>query len=277
CHFNFNAFREDWRDIVKQSFERGVWMINVGSQASTSKRAVEMAQDFESGVYASVGLHPCHLYNVEVTEAEESFQSRAEEFDASVYRKFLQDNKVVAIGETGLDYHFAPEHADLDEVKRKQEQAFQAQLDLADEFDKPVIIHARDTYGEIINILKQYIDAGRLKKRGVAHCFLGNYAQAKDFIDIGCLISFTGIITFKPKKSQLARHADMMEVIKNIPLEKIMIETDAPYLTPEPYRGKRNLPWYVEEVGKKIAEIKKIDFEKVADVTTKTAREFFGI
>lgn len=277
CHLNFNAFKDDSMEIARQSLEKKVWVINVGSQATTSRRAAEMAEQFSEGIYAAVGLHPCHLYEMEVVDGGETFQTRAEKFDANLYREMAKSPRVVAIGETGIDYHYAPTHMDEDEMRIGQERVFLAQLDLADELNKPVIVHTRETYAEIHQILKSYIDEGRLKRRGVIHCFLGNYDQAKDFLEHGFLISFTGVITFKPKKSQLLQHSDLMEVVKNAPLDRIMIETDAPYLAPDPYRGKRNLPWYVEEVAKKIAEIKNISFEQVAEQTTKNAKEFFQI
>ena len=277
CHLNFNAFKKDSEDIAKQSLDKQVWVINAGSQISTSKRGLELAKKFDRGIYAAVGLHPCHLYDVEAADGEAAFQTRKEEFDYGAYKQMAVEEKVVAIGETGLDYHYAPSHVDLSEVEEKQKQTFMKALDLADEVNKPVIIHARDTYAEIHEILKSYVDAGRLKSRGVVHCYLGNLDQAENFLQLGFLISFTGIITFPPKKSQLIQHSGLMEVVKSLPLEKIMVETDAPYLAPEPFRGKRNLPWYVVEVAKKIAEVKGVGYDDVAEQTTKNARELFKI
>jgi len=277
CHLNFGAFKDDAKEIAKVSLEKNVWLINVGSQGTTSERAVLFATEFDKGVYAAVGLHPSHLFEMEVSEEEIEFDSRAESFDYEYYKKLASNDKVVAIGETGLDYNYIPEHEQLNGVKDKQAEIFRKHLDLATELNLPVIIHARETYDEIAEIVKAYINEGKLGKRGVLHCYLGNWGQAQKFLDMGFLISFTGVITFPPKKSQLRQHADLNEVLNNVPLDKIMVETDAPFLSPVPHRGERNLPFYVEEVAKKISEIKKISFEEVSDTTTKTAREFFNI
>lgn len=277
CHLNFGAFKDDAKEVAKVSLEKNVWLLNVGSQGSTSQRAVEFTKEFNEGIYAAVGLHPSHLFEMEVSEEEIEFESRAEVFDYEFYKKLAANDKVVAIGETGLDYHFLPEHEQLNGVKNKQAEVFRGHLDLATDLNLPVIIHARETYDEIGDIVGGYINEGKLEKRGVLHCYLGNLDQAQRFLDMGFLISFTGVITFPPKKSQLRQHADLMEVIGSIPLEKIMLETDSPFLSPVPHRGERNLPFYVEEVAKKIAEIKKIGQDEVAKVTTRTAREFFNI
>jgi len=277
CHLNFGAFKRDAHEIAKECLEKNVWMINVGSQSTTSQRAVDFAQEFPQGVYAAVGLHPSHLFEMEVSEEEIEFESRAEEFDYDFYKKLASSDKVVAIGESGLDYHFMPKAEELASVKQKQIDIFHKHLELGSELDLPIIIHARDTYEEIIGIIQTFLDKGRLKRRGVLHCFLGTWDQAKKFLDMGFLISFTGIITFKPKKYQADQQANLIEVVKNTPLDRMMVETDAPFLSPEPYRGKRNLPWYVEEVAKKIAEIKGVSNEEVFNETTKTAKQFFKL
>lgn len=277
CHLNFGAFKDDAHKIAKECLEKNVWMINVGSQSTTSQRAVEFTQEFSQGVYAAIGLHPSHLFEMEVSEEEIKFESRAEEFNYDFYKKLASNDKVVAIGESGLDYHFMPQAERLEDVKQKQIEVFYKHLDLADELHLPIIIHARDTYQEIAGIIQTYLDKGRLERRGVLHCFLGTWDQAKMFLDMGFLISFTGIITFKPKKSQIDQQQNLIEVVKNTPLNRMMVETDAPFLSPEPYRGKRNLPWYVEEVAKKIAEIKGLDNNEVFEKTTETARKFFKL
>ena len=277
CHLNFNAYKDDSLEIAKQSLEKQVWVINVGSQATTSERAVEIADKFDEGIYAAVGLHPSHLFTMEVDEEEAQFETRGEDFDFEFYKNIAENEKTVAIGETGLDYHYIPEGVSLDEVKEKQQKVFRMHLDLAGEMNLPVIVHSRDTYEELYRILKEYIDAGRLERKAVIHCYLGDWGWAKKFLNIGCMISFTGIITFPPKKSQIDQGKKILEVIENIPLDRIMIETDAPFLSPVPYRGERNLPWRVEEVAKKICEIKNISFEEVAGITTNTARNFFEV
>lgn len=277
CHLNFNTFKDDWQQVAAQSLDKNVWVINVGSQSTTSQRAVKIAHEFSEGVYAAVGLHPSHLFEMEIDEDEAQFASRAEKFDYDFYKNLAQDKKVVAIGETGIDYHYVPNGVDLETVRQKQQEVFSRHLDLADELDLPVIVHARETYDEIFNIANKYINSGRNKKRGVLHCFLGDWPTAQKFLDIGFMISFTGIITFPPKKSQADIHAAIMETIKEIPMDCFMVETDAPFLSPEPRRGERNLPWYTEFIAKKIAEIKGLGFEEVAEQSTKNAKKFFNI
>ncbi|PIS42845.1 MAG: hydrolase TatD [Candidatus Kerfeldbacteria bacterium CG08_land_8_20_14_0_20_40_16] len=271
-HVNFNAFKEDGPDVIDRSLREKIWLINVGSQTTTSKRAVNIAVDFKEGIYAAVGLHPIHLHEIKVDESEVAFQSRKEEFNPQEYRELALNSKTVAIGETGLDYFHIPKDEDFDLVKKKQEDIFKQQIALAVELGKPLTIHSRGTeadpnevYQDIMAILKQFPEA-----KGVIHCYSGNLETAKQFIEIGFLISFTGIVTFKnAKETQL--------VAKELPLDKILVETDAPYLAPEPYRGKRNEPAYVKYIALKIAELKGISFKEVAKVTTENARKLFNI
>ncbi|PIY96962.1 MAG: hydrolase TatD [Candidatus Kerfeldbacteria bacterium CG_4_10_14_0_8_um_filter_42_10] len=271
-HVNFNGFKEDGPDVIDRALRAGVWLINVSSQITTSKRAVNIAVDYKEGVYAAVGLHPIHLHEVSVDESEIAFQSRREEFNLPEYRELGLNPKTVAIGETGLDYFHIPKDDDFDLVKKRQEAVFKQQIALAVELKKPLTIHSRGTeadpmgvYQDIMAILKQFPDA-----KGVIHCYSGDLKTAQQFIEMGFLISFTGIVTFKNAK-------EIQKVAKELPLDKILLETDAPYLAPEPYRGKRNEPAYVKYIAIKIAELKGISFEEVAKVTTENARKLFKI
>ncbi len=279
AHLNFGAFKDDCDDIIKRTLAAGTQVINVGSQSTTSERAVEIAEEYPKGIYAAVGLHPTHLFEMEVDESEigVKFKSRKEDWNADFYEKLAKNKKVIAIGEIGLDYNFIPKNIDFETAKKKQQEVFRKALTSAHKLNLPVIIHSRDTHDDIIPILKEYLDAEKLQRRGVLHCFTGNWADAKKYLDLDFLVSFTGIVTFKPKSSQKAAQEQILEVVKNVPHDKYMIETDAPYLSPEPYRGKRNEPLYVEYVARKIAEIKNLSFDKVADTTTKTAKLFFRI
>jgi len=281
AHVNFNAFREDWESVIKYALKNNVWMINVGSQYSTSKRAVEIAQRYQEGVYASVALHPIHLKNKRIKEGIDEFEeieflTREEEFNYENYKKLAQGPKVVAIGETGLDYYHikAENQGGIEKIKNLQKEVFLKHLGLAKELDKPVIIHCRNSinkkerkaYEDILEILKQQKD--KLIYRGVMHSFSGNWQQARKYREFGFKIGLNGIITF-------ARDYD--KVILDTPLQDLLVETDCPYLTPIPYRGKRNEPLYIECIAKKIAEIKEIGFEKVAEITTENARKLFRI
>ncbi|OGI71133.1 hypothetical protein A3B84_01785 [Candidatus Nomurabacteria bacterium RIFCSPHIGHO2_02_FULL_35_13] len=270
-HVNFKAFDEDRDAVIKRAFDNNTWLINVGTQVDTSKKAIEIAHKYKEGVYAVIGLHPIHTGasfhdEKELGEGGKEFTSRGELFDKNIYRELLKDAKVVAIGECGLDYY----HMDEKTIE-KQKQAFIEQIELANEFNKPLMLHIRNNpknkninaYTDSLNILKEYS-----KIKGDVHFFAGNIEDAKAYLDFGFTLSFTGVITFTN---------DYDEIIKNTPLYMIMSETDSPYVAPVPYRGKRNEPSYVNEVVKKIALIKNLSEEKVAEAIITNARRVFGI
>ncbi|PIT87022.1 MAG: hydrolase TatD [Candidatus Magasanikbacteria bacterium CG10_big_fil_rev_8_21_14_0_10_40_10] len=265
-HLNFNAFKNDRDEVVERTLKENVWMVNVGTQFDTSRTAVEMAGQYSDGVYAAVGLHPIHIFESFVDEEEDSFQTRGEKFDLESYRELaLRSTKVVAIGEFGLDYYRMPEGVEEDEVKRLQEEVVAKHLELAKEIDKPVMIHCRDAYEDMILLLKNHYDG-----KGIIHSYTGTWDQLQPFLERNFLVGLNGIITFD--KTGRAEG-----VIKNTPLERMVLETDAPYLTPEPHRGKRNEPLYTKHVAKKVAEFKNISVEEVEERTTKNAREIFKI
>lgn len=273
AHVNFNAFKDDAEIVIKRALEQGVAMINVGSQASTSERAVKMAAQYDQ-VYAAVGLHPMHLENVEIKEEGITFQSRQEEFNADFYKELVGRGKVVAIGETGLDYY----HLDLNssesvDIIAKQKKVFQYHLELANEVNLPLIVHCR---GSKLNSAEAYKDIlAELKARpvnrgGVMHCYGGPVELIKDFVALGFCFGFNGIITFD-------KTGAMAEILKNTPDDRILAETDCPLLTPVPHRGKRNEPAYVDFVIKKIAEVKGWDFERAVAITDKNAKSLFNV
>lgn len=300
CHVHFNAYKEDSDEVIKRALAEGVEMITVGTQSTTSKNALATAEKYD-GVWASVGLHPNHLYEMYIDEAESPFRSREEDFDYQYYRALAAHPKCVAIGECGIDYFHLPKHAPFEEVREKQERIFSAHLDLADEAGKPVIVHCRDAenrdtrkwdvssemrnapicrvpfsaHDEVIRILSDYVKAGRLNRRGVIHCYSSDWEHAEKYFALGFSISFTGTITFPPKKSAPQIQEALLEVVRRAPMSRIMIETDAPYLTPIPHRGERNDPRYVRFVAEKVAELKGVDFATVARATTENARAIF--
>lgn len=273
CHVNFSAYKDDYEQVIQNSLNENIWLINIGSQLSTSIRAVEIASKYQPGVYAAVGLHPIHLNEMEVDEFEQDihFKSRAEQFNIDEYKKLLNQPQTVGIGEMGLDYFHLPSDKKPEEVKEQQKEVFIRGIRLAQEYNKPIIIHTRpskgtfDAYDDVMIILDQ---VGYYN--GVVHCYGGSLQQAQQFIERGLLISFTGIVTFKNAR-------DLHQIVKALPLEKIMVETDAPYLSPEPFRGQRNEPKYVKYVAEKIAELKGVSYNQVAEVTTNTARNLFKI
>ena len=290
AHVNFAAFKNDADEVIRRALDSGVFMILVGTQIDTSRRAVEMAAQYEKGVWAAVGLHPIHLEDAHIDESEEGvnsrFRSRAEVFDPDAYRALAQHPEVVAIGECGLDYwhidHNPPrpsltlrEGASTPSplrvrgargvTKQKQHATLRAHLDLAHELDLPLILHCRgskadpaDAYRDQLAILREYVEAGKIKRRGSIHCFVSTWDIAEQFLELGFHIGFTGVITFEKKGV-----GPYDEVIRNVPLERILVETDCPYLAPVPMRGRRNEPLYVRYVAEKVAEIKGMDKEIV--------------
>ncbi len=278
AHLNFNTFKDDRDEIIKKCLDKNIWVINIGSQYDTSKTAAQMAKEYKEGIYASIGIHPIHLSQTEVDEEEIFFKSREEKFDRDKYKDILND-KVVAVGEIGLDYFHIPKERNFDEIKKIQKEGFIAQLNFAQEFNLPVILHCRgskeDPFGafeEMIDILNDFVvnSKGRKSLGGVIHCFGANLQIAKKFIELGFYVGFTGIITFKNAK-------ELQGVVRNIPLEKILAETDCPYLAPDPFRGKRNEPAYAEYVVRKIAELKGLDFEEVRIKVLENSRGVFGV
>ncbi len=277
AHVNFAAFRDDAEEVIRRSLDNDTWMILVGAEFKTSNRALHYANKYEKGVYAAIGLHPIHLEEGHIDSQEEdntySFVPRYEEFDYGSYEKLAKFEKVVAIGEIGLDYYHLDPTKDVVAVKKKQHEVFAQQLLLARSLNLPVIIHCRQAHDDLVEILQEFKkEYGHLiptdRPWGVIHCFSGDEDLAWKYFRLGLLISFTGLITFSQQWDDL---------IRKIPLDKIMIETDTPYMTPEPYRGERNEPVLVQYVAKRIADIKNLKIEKVAEVTTRTARELFRI
>jgi len=277
AHVNFAAFKDDADEAIRRALDNETWMVLVGSELKTSNRALNYANKYERGVYAAVGLHPIHLQEGPVDSDEEgnsySLTIRSEEFDYGSYEKLAKFEKVVAIGEIGLDYYHLDPKQDIPAAKQKQKDVFLKQLLLARDLDLPVIIHCRQAHDDLLAFLQDFKkDYAALiptdRPWGVIHCFSGNEDLAWKYFSLGLLISFTGLITFSQQWDDL---------IRKIPLDKIMIETDSPYMTPEPYRGSRNEPLLVQYVANRIADIKSIKLEKVAERTTETARRFFKI
>jgi TatD DNase family protein len=280
AHLNFSAYKYDQDEVIKRSLDEGVQMINIGAQFSTSERAVRLAEKYETGVWSAIGLHPIHLTSLSYEEKnnteEYKFDSREEKYDREKYFQLAQSKKVVAIGEIGLDYFHNKDN------KEDQEKIFREQIGLAVELNLPVIIHCREArldsqrplvdagraYKEVLEIITE--EKGRYKERlrGVVHSYLSRLSYAKEFNDLGFLLGFNGIITF-------ARDYD--KVIGEVGLGNMLIETDCPYLTPTPHRGKRNEPSYVKFVAEKIAEIKGVGISEVEKKTTENAKKLFGI
>lgn len=273
-HVQFAAFTNDAEEVIERALKNNVWMVNVGTQNDTSKHAVELAEKYPEGVYAAVGLHPVHVHKSYHDQSElgggKEFTSRGEQFDYNYYKKLALNPKVVAIGECGFDYYRIQGNEVL--IKTKQSDVFDEHIRLANEVKKPLMIHCRPLKGDDAyhDAIKALVASGMELHEGIGivHFFVGSREIAQKFLDLGFSFTFGGVITF-------ARDYD--DVIKYIPIERIMTETDAPYVVPSAYRGKRNEPLYVEEVVKKLAELKRLPFEEIAGKTVENARKIFKL
>ena len=248
AHLFYKNFDGELDQIVERALEADVkYMVCPGTDVKTSKQSIELAEKYES-VYATVGIHPHDTKDFNGKEIDQ-------------LRKLAEHKKVVAIGEIGLDYYydFSP--------KSKQLKAFRAQLDLAAELDMPVVIHNREANEDTMNILREYKSRNI---RGQLHCYAGTIEDAEELVEMGYLISFTGNITFKKLE-------ELREILKTIPVENLMLETDSPFMTPVPFRGKRNEPSYIPYVAEKVAEIHNVSVEEVKQLTTFNAINLFGI
>jgi TatD DNase family protein len=272
CHLQFNAYKNDADEVLARCKEKGMILNVVGSQRDTSLRAVEFARRHDF-IYATVGLHPIHTHATEVDEEEIKFKTREEDFDYEFYKSLAQDEKVIAIGECGLELFHVPEGADRESFLQKQKDIFLKQINLARELGLPLVIHVRDAHEEMVRFLDEVRKGSQLS--GVVHCYTGNWHYAQKYLDMGLHIGFTGVITFPPKKTDPQPQIDLLEVVNNVPLDRLLIETDAPYLAPQAYRGQRGEPWMVEEVAKKIAELRGVATKEIADIAENNASKLF--
>ncbi len=248
CHLDMMEENSDAGDIVRRAAAAGIEaMITIGIDLASSRRAVELAHLFDR-VYAAVGIHPHHAGDF-TNETEKEL------------RKLALDRRVIAYGEIGIDTvkDYAPPAV--------QRRAFTRQLRLAADLDLPVIIHNREAHEEIIKLLRQ---GPPLPRAGVIHCFSGDADTARRFIDLGFSISFPGVVTFN--KAEI-----LQEAVRVTPLASMLVETDAPFLAPVPYRGKTNEPLFTLFTAAKIAELKDVSLDEVARATTANARRLFAI
>jgi len=270
CHLQFTAYKDDADIVAKKCADKEMILNVVGSQYDTSVRAIEYAEKYPF-CFATVGLHPIHLISAEVDEEEVKFKSREEEFDYDKYKKLAEHEKTIAIGECGLELHHLPEGITADEAIKIQTEAFVAQYKLAQELNLPMVIHVRDAHQQMIDLLKTLNPI----PRGVIHCYTGDWNFAKQYLDMGFYLGFTGVVTFPPKKTNPQPQEDLLEVVKNCPLDRMLVETDAPYLAPQKYRGERCEPWMVEEVALFIAKIKCLTVAEFIEITEQNALKLF--
>jgi len=269
-HVNFSAYNEDRAEVIARAKEAEIGMNVVGTQFDTSRSAVELAEKYEN-VWATVGLHPIHTTRsyhdekelgpsfAEVSEGKEGFVSRGEQFDILNYETLARKSKkVIAIGECGLDYCRVDKG-----TKEVQVQAFVEQIELANRLQKPLMLHIRDAYDDALEIVRTHATV-----QGDVHFFAGDWGVAKQFLELGFTLSFTGVITFTQEYD---------EVIRSTPLDMLLTETDAPYVTPVPHRGKRNEPSYVSLVVRRMAQIKGVEEEEMRSRAIDTAARVFSI
>lgn len=276
CHAHFRGYGEGREPVARRALEAGVRMITVGTNLATSREALAFAEAHE-GTWATVGLHPNHAVSSPYHDKDEQAEAPpadGERFDAEAFRALAAHPKCVAIGECGLDYYRL--EGDAADAKARQDAALRAQFDLATEAGKPVVIHCRDAHADLTALIAAYVGQGRMARRGVIHCFTGTLAEARAYAELGFLLSFSGIITFPPRKGEGPLSA-LQLVVQALPLASILLETDAPYLAPVPFRGTQNEPALVRHVAEKVAQLKGATFEEVARETSRNAERAFGI
>lgn len=246
AHLDFSKFKEDQDEVIRRAADAGIeYIFNIGADERSSKASVALAKKYPQ-VYAAIGVHP---HDAKTMTGD----------TMRLLKELAKEEKVRAIGEIGLDYHYDFSPRDV------QQRAFRAQLRLAHELQLPVVIHTREADADTMRILREE-EADKLG--GMMHCFPGDLTMAEECIQMNFKIAFGGIVTFD-KETQA--------VVKGLPLDVMLLETDSPYLTPAPHRGKRNEPAYVRFVAEKIAKLKEIDVEEVARLTTANAKKVFRI
>ena len=244
-HIYDKQFEEDFDDVIDRIENQLEGIVSIGFDLESSQKSIELAKKYNF-VHAVVGVHPVDIskYNDEV--------------EKEIEKLALNEEKVVAIGEIGLDYHWMADPKDV------QAEGFRKQMALAERVKKPVVIHTREALQDTLDILAEFPNVG-----GILHCYPGSYEAAKPFLD-RYFLGIGGTLTFKNNRKT-------KELVEVLPLEKIVIETDCPYLTPVPFRGKRNEPIYTKYVAEEIAKIKNISVEEVIKVTTENAKKIYGI
>ncbi|MFP3983909.1 MAG: TatD family hydrolase [Desulfurivibrionaceae bacterium] len=248
CHLDMDPYKNDLDEVISRAAEAGVTRIlSIGIDLASSRRAVELANQYPE-IFAAIGVHPHHAgdFTQEV---------------ADIFRDLARDNGVIGYGEIGVDTikEYAPQDI--------QEKALKEQIELAVELGLPVIIHDREAHETVYRSLKE---RAPLPAGGIIHCFSGNAAWAEKFMDLGFFISIPGVVTFNKAE-------DLKEAVRHIPLSRLLVETDGPFLAPAPYRGKRNEPAYTLYTARKISEIKELTLEEVAEATTANAGRLFNL
>ncbi len=243
AHYDDSSFDADREDILRELFSGEICkIVNIGCSVKSSYSSVKLAEEY-AGIYAAVGLHP----------------DAADEIDRiDEIRKLCDNKKVAAVGEIGLDYHYEEHSRDI------QKKAFEEQLKLAAELDMPVVIHSRDAWEDTMELLRKY------RPKGVMHCFSGSAEIAREIVTMGMYVGFTGVVTFKNAKKAL-------KALEAVPLDRLLVETDCPYMAPEPNRGKRNYSGYLPYTIAAMAAVKGVSPDEMAEITAENAERLFNI
>ncbi len=244
-HYDDERFDEDRESLLSSIHSSGVTnIVTCGCDIETTEFSKSLAEKFDF-VYFAAGFHPENLEGASLNDLE-------------LIEKIAKHEKCVAIGEIGLDYHW------MSSSKEVQKEFFISQIELAKKLDMPVIVHDREAHGDTLEILKQ------TKPAGVVHCFSGSAEMANEIIRLGMYIGLNGVVTFKNARKSL-------EVVKTIPLERLVLETDCPYLAPEPHRGKRNDSSYIPFIAEKIADVLNMDAQKILNITSENAKRLYNL
>lgn len=262
AHVHDARFDGDRDEVIQRAVDDGAEaIITIGSNSKTSAEAVALAEKHKD-IHATVGLHPIHLFEAHNCDPEDQ---GVEEFDYGHYLKLAQHERVVAIGEVGLDYHHFGPDSDVEAIKAKQREVFIKFIEICNAVDKPIVVHCWDGYPELVEILTEH----PVKRKGVIHSYIGSWKNAEKFIELGYKIGLNGIVTYGVSYDKL---------IRNISLADVLIETDAPYLPPRPLpRENRCEPRDVRLVAEKIAQVKELSVEDVIAATTQNTKDLFGI
>ena len=243
AHYDDSSFDADREDVLRELFSGEICkIVNIGCSVKSSYSSVKLAEEY-AGIYAAVGLHPDAADEID----------RIEEI-----RRLCGNKKVVAVGEIGLDYHYEEHGRDI------QKKAFEEQLKLAAELDMPVVIHSRDAWEDTMELLRKY------RPKGVMHCFSGSAETAREIVEMGMYVGFTGVVTFKNAKKAL-------KALEAVPLDRLLVETDCPYMAPEPNRGKRNYSGYLPYTVAAMAAVKGVSPDEMAEITAENAEKLFNI
>ncbi|MEA4826750.1 MAG: TatD family hydrolase [Clostridium sp.] len=247
AHYDDESFDEDREQVIKELKENGIiGVLNCGASLKGAKDSLKLAEKYDF-FYAAVGIHPENAYEL----TDEAFEE---------IKQMTKNSKVRAIGEIGLDYYW-----DENPPKDVQKEVFRRQMQLAKELNLPVVIHDREAHGDTLEIMKEFPEV-----KGVLHCFSGSVEFARECLKLGYYIGFTGVVTFKNAKK-------VLEVAKEVPLDRLLVETDCPYMAPTPYRGKRNRSEYIKFIIEKVAEIKGLSTAEMENKTIKNTKNLLKI